>query len=288
MQLRTPGHLERAALFLLVGGFVLIEATAIRSDRANIDRRQEQDRKDTETRFKTLLDSEKKAFSELFTNLIDHEDSNMKQILKEQREDFKAMLSNANETRRQQSSQFKSLLDQQESLFQHQEELAESLSGKLVPGHSADPLTDPCGEPAPSGSVKLLWGSCASIVSRFPHTIMHVGKYGDVLSFDRSMNGTLTINLDIRDNDGKLIVRLDESGFAVNRNNFLEMKHDPSHLKVIDEYGDTVLEVVYLNYYAIRVDGTINLPGYGRIVIGHGSIERDCSRDGGIEISIEP
>ncbi len=54
---------------------------------------------------------------------------------------------------------------------------------------------------------------------------------------------------------------MDKEGFVVNRNNFLEVKRNKSSLKIIDEYGNEVLKVRYLNPSAISVSGPhIGLP----------------------------
>lgn len=88
--------------------------------------------------------------------------------------------------------------------------------------------------------------------------------------------------LDIRDSDRKIIARLNEDGFVVNRNKLLQLKRDKSHLKVIDEYGDSVLDVDYMNSKTIRIDATIKFPGREPFRLGYGQIEGICTNTNGI------
>lgn len=104
----------------------------------------------------------------------------------------------------------------------------------------------------------------AALITTFPHTVIEVEHdkvKTPVLSLARSQSGVITVLLDMRSKDGRIIARMDKDGFVVNRNNFLEMKKDKSSLKIIDEYGSEVLKVRYLNPSAISVSGShIGLP----------------------------
>jgi hypothetical protein len=71
----------------------------------------------------------------------------------------------------------------------------------------------------------------------------------------------LAVILDLRSDDGKIIARMDESGYVINRNNTLEIKKSKSNLTVVDIYGREVLDVKYLNPHAVSVRGeNIGLP----------------------------
>ncbi|MGA8621030.1 MAG: hypothetical protein WB660_21200 [Candidatus Sulfotelmatobacter sp.] len=139
-------------------------------------------------------------------------------------------------------------------MFNRQEELAHSLSGRLLPGN--EPVTHLCGWPIPAGAVVLLYGSNRSLVRDFSttvHPVLVSMKFGQVIEINRSWDGSITVFLDIRDSDRKIIARLNQDGFVVNRSNFLEMRRDKSHLKIVDEYGDDVLDVDYMIPKTIRM-----------------------------------
>jgi hypothetical protein len=169
------------------------------------------------------------------------------------------------QTNKKESGHFESLLKQDQVLFEHERQLAESLNGTLVPGNEPTPKNS-CG-PVPHGSVILVLGNeaqhNASIVGSFPHTVLawrHMST-APIVSLDRSPTGNIAVMLDLRSADGRIIARMNKDGFVVNRNNYLEMKRDKSSLKIIDEFGSEVLNVQYLNSEAIAVSGqNIGLP----------------------------
>jgi hypothetical protein len=151
-------------------------------------------------------------------------------------------------------------------LFEHEEQLAESLNGNLIPGNELTPDTG-CHD-VPAGAALLMLGKPdqhnGAVVSSFPHIVL-MARNGEtktpVVTLDRDPNGALTVLLDIRSRDGRIIARMDRDGFVVNRNDYLEMKKDKSNLKIIDEYGAEVLNVHYFNRSAIGVSGAgIGLP----------------------------
>jgi hypothetical protein len=196
---------------------------------------------------------------------------NLKQILADENRNFGNLLNSENErfattirtiveSQREDKRQFASLLKQQQALFEHEDALAAALNGKLVPAN--DPIPDTyCRSPLPSNSVLVMIGDesqhNASLVSRFPHTV-YANEFGPVVSIDRSTDGSIAVLLDIRTSDKKLVARLNRDGFVVNRNNYLEMKHDKSTLQIIDEYGDEVLYVRYNNGQTISVRGVLH------------------------------
>jgi hypothetical protein len=81
------------------------------------------------------------------------------------------------------------------------------------------------------------------------------------VQLDRLPDGLLVVLLDVRSANGKIIARMNRDGFVANRNNYMEMKRDKSSLTIIDEYGQEVLRVRYLNPGAISLRGNhIGLP----------------------------
>jgi hypothetical protein len=178
-------------------------------------------------------------------------------------QEFYQTMSEFSQTNSREEKRFNALVGQDERLFAHEQQLAESLNGTLLPSNEPMPSVS-CGVVPPRGALLLLGDGAqanALIINSFPHTVVGIMRSGSpiipVMSLDRSPNGALSVLLDVRSRDGKIIVRLNRDGFVVNRNNYLEMKRDRSHLLVIDEYGSEVLRVQYRNPKVISVSGGI-------------------------------
>ena len=105
-------------------------------------------------------------------------------------------------------------------------------------------------------------GNGTSARITFPFMVMASMRFGSLLSIERESDGSIFIPLEIRSPDGKIIVKMDEHGFDVNRNNILKMhRDDRSSLVVVDEYGNEVLNARYMNRQAFRLTGLINYGG---------------------------
>lgn len=199
-------------------------------------------------------------------------------VIKTDQDDFKEALRTETGRSTRESQQFSKLLERQQKAFDRQEQLAKSLRGRLLPGN--EPVTRMCGR-IPIGAVVLLYGTDGSLIRNFPHLVLVSEQFGPVISLNRSADGSITVFLDIRDSDRKIIARLDQDGFVVNRNNFLEMRRDKSHLEVLDEYGDDVLSVDYMNLKNIRLNATIKLPKRPPFRLGYGSMRQICTDTNG-------
>jgi len=133
------------------------------------------------------------------------------------------------------------------------------LGGILIPAFNPTPGI--CGTLPPLGVV-LQYGYNGSVIRSFPHLVVSSRRFGSVLALDRSKEGYIVVKLDIRSSDNKIIAQLGKDGFIVNEHNYLKIKRaDKSSLIVVDEYGDEVLNIRYLNPQAIRVDGILRFPG---------------------------
>jgi hypothetical protein len=182
------------------------------------------------------------------------------------REGFGSTMNEFSRTNSQEGRRFDALVREDHELYEHEEKLAESLNGSLIPGKEPTPKTS-CGD-IPAGGALLTLGSedqhNGSIVTKFPHIVLASRRNGvdsPVVTLDRDIKGTIFVLLDIRSRDGRIIARMDSDGFVVNRNAYLEMKKDKNSLKITDEYGAEVLNVRYLNRSAISVSGVgIGLP----------------------------
>jgi len=128
---------------------------------------------------------------------------------------------------------------------------------------ASDPMPTQCGGNVQENELIVqMGGGTASRMSSFPHYIIYSSKYGQVLTVDRAEDGTISLFLEIRGLDNKVITRFDENGFVVNRNALFEMRRkDRSSLVIIDDYGKEVLNARYLNPHALRITGMINYAG---------------------------
>ncbi|MGC2098710.1 MAG: hypothetical protein WA646_19400 [Candidatus Sulfotelmatobacter sp.] len=231
-----------AMLFLLLG----VEYRAIDKEHNDYTKDQSDARKEERDSFQRLLDKQ--------------EDS-VRRILEQEDQHFKDTFAEAIRQDKHENARFYALLGRQEQLFRRQEELAQALNGRLLPANEPTPANS-CHQGSDTSVVVMLGNESqynAALVDRFPHVVFK-SRSGAMLSLDRQ-GDSLVVNLDIKSADGKIIARLNQDGFSINRSNYFEMKKDKSSLVVFDEYGAQVLRVRYLNPRAISIDG-IPVPGH--------------------------
>jgi hypothetical protein len=206
---------------------------------------------------------------------------------------FDTTMNQFSTAQQQQQQQFKDTLNGYRNLFEHEQQLAESLRGTLFP--ASDPMSatpNPDCLPRREGEIVAFFGDHYAFVERFlPHTVMTIhGK--DVIRLNRDRDGVIYLQLDIKDAAQKVIARLDSRGWRVNRNVILAvLRPDVSTLIIEDEYGSEVLTIRYMNPSAIKINGimhvedrTIDLSNPGR---GFGlNIGKMCSYYSGIEFVV--
>lgn len=245
-----PEHNWEKALWL--GVFFALMAFEIHNLYKH-DADQAREQKEDRLAERLAFDNEMVAFGKVLQQGQD----NLQAILKQQNEHFdktiKAMLS----SQRAEHDHFNSLLSKESELYEHEEQLAESLHGRLIPGSEPTPQNR-C-RSVTAKELLVLWGVSgqepnAQIVTHFPHVVLASQRFGPVLTLERD-GSSIVVFLDIRSNDGRVIARLNRDGWVVNRNNYLEMKKDKSSLVVIDEFGHEVINVHYYNTHAILVSG---------------------------------
>jgi hypothetical protein len=151
-----------------------------------------------------------------------------------------------------------------DKLFDHEEQLSEAQTGILFPANEPTPANN-CQLPLAPGAVLVMLGNeeqhNAAVLLKLPGVVLDNSGAGIKLSVVRGKGKSIGILLDMRSSDGKLIARMNEEGYVINRNNTLEIKKDRSTLRVVDLYGENVLDVAYLNPTTISVKGkNIGLP----------------------------
>lgn len=242
--LRNISGVLEFAWVLLLFGFLFVEMRAIDEDK----------RKTTEELTHHFNDISNQAQQNM-KDILKDENENFKSILTTQQQGFSGTIKQLIQDERQQNEKFSTILSKQQQLFEHEEQLAESLRGKLVPGSEATPDNN-CG-PLNGGILVMLGDEDqhnAAVVYRFPHTVLASQAFGPLVSLDKD-GEYIFVLLDIRSRDGRIVARINRDGWVVNRNNFLEMKRDKSSLVVMDEFGVEVINVRYLNREAIAVKG---------------------------------
>jgi hypothetical protein len=146
-----------------------------------------------------------------------------------------------------------------DKLIDHEEELAAAQTGILTP---ADEPTPPisCGRLViPDGAMMAVLDQAGvhgyAIFQKLPHVIVESRSHGPVISVDRATGGGISIILDLRSNDGKIIARINKDGYVINRNNTLEIRKDEHSLEVVDLYGQNALSLRYVNPKTLLIRG---------------------------------
>jgi len=245
------GAMARFAWIILLFGFLWIETRAIDDDKQKATKELTEHfgslSGQAEQNLKNILDAENKNFRDVLSNQERNSSATLRQLLNQQKE---------------QNREFNAILAKQQQLFEHEDQLAESLNGRLVPASETTP-ENTC--PAAQGdSVLLFLGEAADQntvrVTHFPRTVVAIQDVGPVITLDRATDGSIGVAMDIRSKDRRIVVRLNPNGFVVNKNNFLEVHKDKSSLVIVDEYGNEVLNAHYLNRQAFVLKGILTYP----------------------------
>ena len=177
---------------------------------------------------------------------------------------------------------------------------ADIYSGYLLPAHDPDKTT--CRDnpdvpmrlqqqmgPLPEGVVAVFLGKNRYYATDFPYyPLMYEGN--PVFAVERDAAGRVGITVDVRSKDGRIVARIKNGTFIVNRNNILTMKRpDKSTLIVEDQSGNEVLNVRYQNRSVIHFQGTLYLEGrVAPVVIKDGNMELGNLKMWGLCYSYNP
>lgn len=97
----------------------------------------------------------------------------------------------------------------------------------------------------------------------------------------------LLVSTELFDIDGKLVGKIENSQWIINKNNYFTKKHDAHYLEIIDQFSVPVVQVEYTNSKSIEINGAFNT-GNEIIFLRDGTIERmDISPDGRKKIETE-
>jgi hypothetical protein len=248
-------------------------------DKKETQETQNQFQIDEDNRLKTMLDGER----ENTKILLEQENRDLSTILNQDQNRFENIISTLLKTHKEDVKKFSGVLNKEQKLYEREEELAESYSGKLYPGSSSDPFPNGCEGEAPASATFIIFGGeNGSWTTTFPHTVLMVNGRPE-LQLIKLPSGVIAPVMDIRDAEGKIIARFDANGFVIGRRLSIS-RPDASTLIVIDEYGNQALLINYLNPKAILITGYMYVRGR-RLSINinpydspfHSSVRHSCS-----------
>lgn len=200
-------------------------------------------------------DAEQKAQSDLHQQQFEATARGLRDAITLSRNNFNTTMDKYSAAQRQEHSEFAGVLSKEQALYEHEEALADSAPAVLTPGNLPTPH-NVCGK-VDSNSVMAFYGKTGTnpnvaVIQNFPHTIVESRSNGPLLSILKASDGSLRFLIDIRSADKKIVARLDEDGFVINRNNTLEVKKREHSLKVLDLYGNDIFSLNYMNPKAIQ------------------------------------
>jgi hypothetical protein len=133
------------------------------------------------------------------------------------------------------------------------------LNGLLIPANEPSP-TDAC-QVAGSEHVAIYMGNAIAFSAEdFPVTLISAEHEDQsvepVLILGRNSDGSISLSGTLFDKDGKLIATMQNNRFEVNQNTSWKfVRHSFSDLRVIDNYGVTVLKIKFYNKNALSLTG---------------------------------
>ncbi len=264
--------LARFAWIILLFGFLWVEMRAIDEDK----------RKTTQE----LTDHFQGISTQAHENLkqiLDEERKNLQDILTTEQADFSKTISQLLRQEREQAQEFNAILTKQQQLFDHQQEFAEFLNGKLLP--ASDPMPPNICHQIQSNDVAVFLGTNAMVTNKFPHTILQV-QGQSVVSIDRLENGSVVLSVEMRDTSNRIIARLNKNGFVVNSSYALYMlRPDKSTIIIEDQYGKEVLNARFLNRQAFRLNGVLQYRATA-FPLDLPNFKNSCFSNNGVDIAI--
>jgi hypothetical protein len=127
--------------------------------------------------------------------------------------------------------------------------------------------------PLPDNAIALYLGNSRLVagknISMWPVLIPQDRRIGvPILVVEQDSRGGVALDIDVRGEDGRIVARISRNFFVLNRNNMLtKQRPDRSTLIVIDQSGNEVLNVRYLNRKSIHLLGTFYVTGQKEPVV---------------------
>ncbi|WP_114207850.1 hypothetical protein [Acidisarcina polymorpha] len=239
MSIRTDMHIVEKVSWMLI---LMVLATAEIHSIGKSNFENNKQRAELNSEFSHIASTQKSEFEATAGELTRAYELSQKQ--------FKATIDDLSQTNHQERRRFRALVTQNKKLFEHEEQLAESYSGRITAGKMVTPHNG-CEGKAPPGSTLILYPDYTGFADHFPYTVLEVNGRPQ-FQLKQVSPGVITPILDIRDADDKIIARFDENGFVVGRRLSVS-RPNPSTLIVIDEYGNEAINISYFNDHAISL-----------------------------------
>ena len=150
-----------------------------------------------------------------------------------------------------------------------------SISGDLEPDQQ-ELSQDPCFRNRPGNDLELLFGSNGAISQTFPQIVIGTGTKS-FLVMDRNSQGSIEISGSFQSAPGypQAIIKDNHWDIDADRiDHFVKTRH---RLTVTTAFGQTVLDVYYLNSHVVELTG--------QMYVGHTAIDLSKSLFGGATIS---
>jgi hypothetical protein len=145
-----------------------------------------------------------------------------------------------------------------------------SFENALEPANDPTPAL-PCnnGLPLPPDAIALYFGNSrlSTPEFRFPWPVLYpqdrrLRKKHPIITLEKDKAGRIAIDFDVLSADHKIIARIERNRFVINGNNILtKQRPDCSTLIVVDQYGNEVLNIRYLNPHSIHLLGKFYVIG---------------------------
>lgn len=242
-----------AMLFLLLA----VEYRAIDKDHEDSAKAQREELNSIGEGFKGVLTEQQNNFS----TLAKSSQENFRQLIESEQRHFERMMTNSLNAQKQEREAFARVIQQENDMLARQSNTLGFLTGKLIPATDQTP-GKPCIGENDTDTVVIL-GNNRIVAHKFPRTILQVCMDA-VITADKAKDGTLLIGLNLRTEDDRVSIHLDDSGLWANpRYGLVVRKPDLSTLVVVNERWEELLNIRYLNPNAIRINPTV-LPIRGR------------------------
>ena len=247
-----PHH--KLIYFSLMAFLLITEFRAMRKDRDEARQTQNQFESKENARLARLL----KAEGENTKNLLNQENANLSDFLKQDQLEFEKTIGTLVSAHKQDQKDFLGVVAKEQGIVQSQQEMSDQFAGRLVPGD--DPTPDnPCSRftPKGEGDVTVILEDNAAVVNHFPATILEVGDT-PVISVDRvpGSRQELALSADFRAKGNEIAIQVNKNG-VVNRTSRLILMHpNKSTFLIEDSYGKEFFRAVYLNSKTFQVSGS--------------------------------
>lgn len=244
---------DKLAWIILLFAFVFVESRAI--DRDKQESRQEfvSSFQDMSNQANTNLGITLEQSKINLKSMLDDEHSNFAGVLSDEHKGCVSTLGQIFRNDQNENQRFTSLLSEQQKLFADQAALAASLNGRLLPATDPTPINR-CTASLKEDQIAVITARNNTYVTdKFPHTIIQI-QGNKVISIAREADGSLVLNVDMRDDKGRIIFRLDENGLRALPGIYL-LRPDKSTVIAEDSYGQEVFRARYLNDHAFTITG---------------------------------